>query len=295
MQFFSASSCQKLNTLPHDKIIRAQFLKPFVRSAVFIKSVLSEPEKDCRSDWTRTPVCENSKTETRSDDVLVNIHEKRDRLRGETMTPARLNMKPVKIVNRLAVADHPRAHIAAFGFANRTAHPAREAIGQFFNAAAQIECVPVKPGSGSRGELKRFSSPYLKVSPTPFPRETNELVCYKVRRFLIKDEWFAHIAEWKADAAAASEQTAHFHQRNQRHQSVSAGKLEVKRLMVISLVKHLCPGAGVETTRIAMQGNKMVPNRLIDRVKNPHLQRFAGRFRFHKRVVAREWHRFFRL
>ena len=86
----------------------------------------------------------------------------------------------------------------------------------------------------------------------PLSRETNELVCYNADRFRIKDERFARIAKWKADAAAAGEQTLYFHQRNQRCQRVSAGKLKVKRLMVISLVKHLCPGAGVEATGTAM-------------------------------------------
>src|SRR5213596_864480 len=174
MQCFSASSRQKLDTLPHDKIVRTEFLKSFVGSAVLIESVLSEPEKDRRSDWTRTPVCENSETETRSDDVLVNIHEKRDGLWGETMTPARLNMKPVKIVNRLAVADHPRAHIAAFGFANRTAHPAREAIGQFFNAAAQIKRVPVKIRRPVRGELEGVAPAYFKIFPEALLREAKK-------------------------------------------------------------------------------------------------------------------------
>jgi len=66
-------------------------------------------------------------------------------------------MKPVKIVNRLAVAGHSRAHIAAFGFANRAAHRACEAIGQFFNVAAQIKRVPVKIRRPVRTEFEGFA------------------------------------------------------------------------------------------------------------------------------------------
>ena len=112
--------------------------------------------------------------------------------------------------------------------------------------------MPVKLGNWARGEPKGFSSSYLKVFPMPFSRETNELVCYKCRGVRIKDEWFARIAKRKADTAAAGEQTPYFHQRNQRCQPGSAGKLKVKRLMVISLVKHLCPGTSVKATSIAM-------------------------------------------
>jgi hypothetical protein len=62
--------------------------------------------------------------------------------------------------------------------------------------------------------------------------------------------------------------------------------------MVISLVKHLCPGAGVEATSIAMQGNDMVPARIVDRIENPHLERFVAGLRFRKRIVASERRRF---
>ena len=125
-------------------------------------------------------------------------------------------------------------------------------------------------------------------------REANKPISYQVDHFWIKNKRFARVAEWKADTAAARERTAHFHQRDQRRQSVSVGKLEVKRPMVISLVKHLCPGAGVETASIAMQRNNMIPTRLVERVKNPHLQWFAARFRLHKRIIAREMRFFFR-
>jgi hypothetical protein len=71
MQFFSASSRQKLDTLPHDKIVRTEFLKSFVGSAVFIKSVLSKAEEYRSGNWTRPALCENNETETGFDDVFV--------------------------------------------------------------------------------------------------------------------------------------------------------------------------------------------------------------------------------
>ena len=71
MQFFSASSRQELDTLPHDKIVRTEFLKSFVGSAVLIKSVLSKAEEDRSGNWTRPPVRENNETETGFDDVFV--------------------------------------------------------------------------------------------------------------------------------------------------------------------------------------------------------------------------------
>ncbi len=294
MQFLRAVARQKLNALPHDKIIRAEFLEPFVGSAVFIKSVLSEAEEDRGGDGARPALGEDNETETGSDDMLVDVQEKRRRLRRETVTSARLNMKPVKIGDGRAIADNGRAHIAVFCFANGPADWTGEASGQFFGAAAQIECMPVKFRGGARGELKGLASPYFKVFPAAFLREANKAISYEAHRFLIKDERFARIAKWKADAAAARERTAHFHQRNQRGQSAPAGKLKIERLMVISLMKHLCPGTGVETIGIAMQSNNMVPTRIVDRIEDPHLQRFAGCLRLDERIIARERRSFFR-
>ena len=62
--------------------------------------------------------------------------------------------------------------------------------------------------------------------------------------------------------------------------------------MVISLTKHLCPGTSVEATSIAMQGNNMVPARIVDRIENSHLHRFVAGLRFHKGIVASELRRF---
>jgi len=125
-------------------------------------------------------------------------------------------MKPVKIGNGRTIADNGRAHIAAFCFANGPADWTGEASGQFFGTAAQIECMPVKFRGCARGELKGFAPAYFKVFPAAFLREANELISYQTHRFRIKDERFARIAKWKADAAAARERTAHFHQRSQR-------------------------------------------------------------------------------
>ena len=64
VQFFRAVARQKLNALPHNKIIGAQFLKSFIRSAVFIKGVLSEAEEDRGGYWARPMLRENNETET---------------------------------------------------------------------------------------------------------------------------------------------------------------------------------------------------------------------------------------
>jgi len=69
-------------------------------------------------------------------------------------------------------------------------------------------------------------------------------------------------------------------------------KLKVKGLMLICLMKHPCPGTSVKTTGIAMQSSNMVPARIVDRIKNPHLQRFVAGLPLPKRIVARERHRF---
>ena len=63
MQFFRTGARQKLNALPHDKIIGAQCLKSFIRSAVFIKGVPSEAEEDRGGYWARPMLRENNETE----------------------------------------------------------------------------------------------------------------------------------------------------------------------------------------------------------------------------------------
>src|SRR5207249_7598091 len=144
MQFFSAVARQKLDAVPHDKIVRTEFLKSFVGSAVLIKSVLPETEEDRGGDWPRPASCEDNETETRPDDMLVDVQEKRRRLRRKTVAPAGLNMQLVKSINGGAISDDDRADVAAFRFANGPADWTGEASGQFFGAAAQIECMPVK-------------------------------------------------------------------------------------------------------------------------------------------------------
>ena len=64
----------------------------------------------------------------------------------EAVTPARSNMKPVKIGDGLAVADDFRAYTIAFRFAYRTSHRACKATDQFFDAGVQIEPVPEEFG-----------------------------------------------------------------------------------------------------------------------------------------------------
>jgi hypothetical protein len=127
-----------------------------------------------------------------------------------------------------------------------------EAIGHFLNAAAEIECMPVEFRCRTRGGLKGFTAADFQVFPAAFPREPDEAISYCIGYFWIKDERLAHIAEWEADTAPSSERTVHFHQRYQRGQPASAGKLKVKGLMVVSLMKHFCPGTGVKATGVAM-------------------------------------------
>jgi hypothetical protein len=157
--------------------------------------------------------CQNNEPQAGLDDVLVNVHEKRCRLWWETVTPASLDVEPVKIVDSLATADNDCAHIAALRLANSTTDLAVEAIGYFLDAAAEIERMPVEFRCRTRGGLKEFTSANFQVFPAAFPRETNEAISYCVGYFWIKDERLAHIAEWKADAAAPGERTSHFHQR----------------------------------------------------------------------------------
>src|SRR5947208_13500606 len=112
--------------------------------------------------------------------------------------------------------------------------------------ASQIQCVSVEFRCRTRGGLKRFTPADFQVFPAAFPSEANNPISYQFDRFRIKNERLACIAEWEADAAAASERTAHFHNRYQRRQTVAPGKPKVKRVVVVSLMKHLCPGTRVK-------------------------------------------------
>ena len=65
---------------------------------------------------------ENNETETAVYDMLVDVQEKRDRLRRKTVPPAGLNMKVVKIINGCATADDYAVTLlrSAFRIARRT-------------------------------------------------------------------------------------------------------------------------------------------------------------------------------
>jgi hypothetical protein len=132
------------------------------------------------------------------------------------VTPARLDVEPVKIVDSLAIADSERAHIAAFRFANSATDLTVEAIGHFGDGAAEIECMSVEFRCRTRVGLERFTPADFQVFPAAFPREADEAISYYVDYLWIKDERLAHIAEWQADTAPPGERTAHFHQRYQR-------------------------------------------------------------------------------
>jgi hypothetical protein len=140
--------------------------------------------------------------------------------------------------------------------------------------------------------LKRFASPDFQVFPASFPSEAKKPVFYYTRYLRVKYERLAHIAEWKADTASSSERTVYFHHRYQRGQPASARELKIKGLMVVSPMKHLCPGAGVEAAGVAMQGNHEIPTWILKWIDNPHLKRFLGRLRLYQGILARKGRRF---
>jgi hypothetical protein len=64
--------------------------------------------------------------------------------------------------------------------------------------------------------LKPLATAYFEVFPAAFSREANEPISYQIDGVWIKNEWLARIAKWEANATAAGERTANFHQRYQR-------------------------------------------------------------------------------
>ena len=76
MQFFRAVARLKLDAVPHDKIVRTEFLKSLIGSAKFIESAPPKPEEDRSGDWMRPTLRQNNETQTRSDDMLVDVQEK---------------------------------------------------------------------------------------------------------------------------------------------------------------------------------------------------------------------------
>src|SRR5262249_8571811 len=118
--------------MPHDKIVRSEFLKSFVGSAVLIKSVLSEAEEDRGGNGARPMSCEDNETQPGFDDVLVDAPEKRRRLRREAVAPTGLNMELVKIANGVGIAFDQHVHAAALCFADGPANWAGKASEQVF-------------------------------------------------------------------------------------------------------------------------------------------------------------------
>ena len=62
--------------------------------------------------------------------------------------------------------------------------------------------------------------------------------------------------------------------------------------MVISLMKHFCPGSGVEAAGIGMQGNHNIPTWIPEGINNPHLKRFLARLGLYHGILARKGRRF---
>ena len=131
--------------------------------------------------------------------------------------------------------------------------------------------------------------------PAAFLRETHNSISDQMGRFWIKNERFAYIAEWETDSTPPGEGTAYFHQRYQRGQPASPRKLKVKGLMVIGLMKHLCPGTGVKATGIAVQGNHKVPSWIVDGINDAHLQRFLAPGRLNRGILAKKRRRLHKL
>jgi len=63
--------------------------------------------------------------------------------------------------------------------------------------------------------------------------------------------------------------------------------------MVVRFMKHLCPGAGVETTGVSMQGNHKIPAWIVDGIDDPNLERFFADLRLRQGIVARKGRRFY--
>ena len=76
--------------------------------------------------------------------MLVDVQEKRHRLRRETVPPACLRMKVVKIIDGRAIAGDDCLYPAALCLADSPANWTGEVSGQPLGAAAQIECMPEK-------------------------------------------------------------------------------------------------------------------------------------------------------
>src|SRR5215831_21402310 len=90
------------------------------------------------------------------------------------MTPTCFNMEPIKLPDRLTIADHLSIDFATFSLPNRTPHRSGEATEHLCRIAAQVECMPVNPARRAWRKLKYFASAYLKVMPSAFFREAKE-------------------------------------------------------------------------------------------------------------------------
>jgi len=123
--------------------------------------------------------------------------------------------------------------------------------------------MPVKPARRSRRKLKYFASAYLKVMPLAFSREAKEPISNHAYDVGFKYQRLTGIAKRQADTASSCEGTSYFHQRDKCRQSSSVEKLEIKRVMFVCQVKHPCPITRVKTTAVRMQGNNVVPSRVM--------------------------------
>jgi len=178
------------------------------------------------------------------------------------MTPTCFNVEPIKLPDRLTIADHHSIDFATFSLANRTPHRAGEATEHVCRIAAQVECMPVKPARRGWRKLKYFASAYLKVMPSAFLREDKEPISNYAYDIGFKYQRLTGITKRQADTASSGEGTSYFHQRDKCRQSSSVEKLEIERLMFVCPVKHPCPTTRVKTSAVTMQSNNVVPSRV---------------------------------
>src|SRR5215475_5766847 len=178
------------------------------------------------------------------------------------MTSTCFSVEPIKLRDRLTIADHTRIDFATFSLANRTPHRAGEATEHLCRIAAQVKCMPVKPARRGWRKLKYFASTYLKVMPSPFLRKAKEPISNHVYDVGFKYQRLTRITKRQADTASSGEGTSYFHQRDKCRQSSSVEKLEIKRMMFVCPVEHVCPTTRVKATGITMQSNNVVPSRV---------------------------------
>jgi hypothetical protein len=197
-------------------------------------------------------------------------------------------VEPIKIVHSLAITYNDGAHIAPFRLANGATDMTVKALLYFADAGAQIERMSVKFFCRTQVGSETFTPADFQMFPATLACEADNAISYYINYLSVKNKRLAHIAEWETHSAPPGKRATYFHYRYKRGQSASAGKLKVKRMMVVSMMKHLCPTTGVKATGVVVQGNNKVPTGIVDGINNPHSQWFLGRVRFYRGILDRK-------